>query len=68
MNRVVHFDILAEKPEQLIKFYRKVFGWTFEKWDGPMDYWMIMTGEGDGTRAPNGDKDDDGIRRTQFIG
>jgi predicted enzyme related to lactoylglutathione lyase len=48
MNRVVHFDILAEKPEQLVDFYGKVFGWTFSKWDGPMDYWMIMTGEGDG--------------------
>jgi predicted enzyme related to lactoylglutathione lyase len=48
MNRVVHFDILAEKPEALIKFYSKVFGWKFEKWDGPMEYWMIMTGEGPG--------------------
>lgn len=48
LNRVVHFDILAENPEQLIDFYGKVFGWTFEKWNGSMDYWMIMTGEGDG--------------------
>jgi predicted enzyme related to lactoylglutathione lyase len=48
MNRVVHFDILADKPEQLIGFYGKVFGWKFEKWEGPMDYWTIMTGEGDG--------------------
>lgn len=48
LNRVVHFDILAENPEKLINFYGKVFGWKFEKWDGPMDYWMIMTGEGDG--------------------
>ncbi len=48
MNRVVHFDILTEDPETLIKFYNKVFGWKFEKWDGPMEYWMIMTGEGPG--------------------
>jgi predicted enzyme related to lactoylglutathione lyase len=48
VNRVVHFDILAENPEKLINFYGKVFEWKFEKWDGPMDYWMIMTGEGDG--------------------
>lgn len=48
MNRVVHFDILAEKPERLIAFYSKVFGWAFTKWEGPMDYWMIHTGDGEG--------------------
>jgi predicted enzyme related to lactoylglutathione lyase len=48
MNRVVHFDILTEDPGKLSKFYSDVFGWKFEKWDGPMEYWMIMTGEGPG--------------------
>ena len=48
MNRVVHFDILANEPEKLIDFYGKVFGWKFTKWEGPMEYWMINTGEGDG--------------------
>ena len=47
MPRVVHFEIFGEHPEQLIEFYAKVFGWTFEKW-GPMDYWIIKTGEGPG--------------------
>ena len=45
MPRVIHFEIEAEKPEQLAQFYEKVFSWKFEKWTGPMDYWMIMTGE-----------------------
>lgn len=45
MPRVTHFEIEAVKPEQLSEFYEIVFGWRFEKWDGPMDYWMIMTGE-----------------------
>ncbi len=45
MPRVTHFEIEADKPEQLSEFYEKVFGWKFEKWAGPMDYWMIMTGE-----------------------
>jgi predicted enzyme related to lactoylglutathione lyase len=48
MNRVVHFDILANQPEKLIDFYGNVFGWKFEKWEGPMEYWMIRTGKGDG--------------------
>lgn len=45
MPRVTHFEIEAEKLEQLTKFYEKVFSWKFEKWGGPIDYWMIMTGE-----------------------
>jgi predicted enzyme related to lactoylglutathione lyase len=47
MPRVVHFDISAEKPEQLTTFYETVFDWKIVKWDGPMDYWLIMTGKED---------------------
>jgi predicted enzyme related to lactoylglutathione lyase len=28
-------------------FYSKVFGWSFQKWDGPMEYWMATTGDGE---------------------
>ena len=45
MNRPIHFEIPAEKPERAIEFYEKVFGWKFEKWDGPAEYWIISTGE-----------------------
>jgi len=45
MNRVTHFEIGADKPEELISFYSKAFDWRFEKWQGPMEYWMIMTGD-----------------------
>ena len=45
MPRVIHFEMEAEKPEKLAQFYEKVFNWKFEKWAGPMDYWMIKTGE-----------------------
>ena len=45
MPRVIHFEIEADKPEQLAQFYEQVFGWKFEKWAGPTDYWMIMTGK-----------------------
>ena len=45
MPRVIHFDINAENPKNLIEFYEKIFGWKFEKWKGPMDYWLIITGE-----------------------
>ena len=48
MNRVVHFEIQADKPERAIEFYKQIFGWEFQKWEGsPTDYWMIMTGSKD---------------------
>jgi len=31
--------------QKAIAFYENVFGWKFQKWDGPMDYWLIMTGD-----------------------
>ncbi len=44
MPRVIHFEIQAEDPERAVKFYRDVLGWEIQKWDGPMDYWLIKTG------------------------
>jgi uncharacterized protein len=44
MNRPIHFEIPAEKPERAMRFYEKVFGWKFERWGGPMEYWTINTG------------------------
>lgn len=45
MARVIHFDIDAKDPDRAIKFYESIFDWKFEKWEGPMEYWMISTGE-----------------------
>jgi hypothetical protein len=47
MPRVVHFEIHAGDPSRAIRFYERVFGWTFQKWEGPMDYWLITTGPND---------------------
>jgi len=44
MPRPVHFDISAEDPQRAADFYSTAFGWTFTKWDGPMEYWLISTG------------------------
>jgi predicted enzyme related to lactoylglutathione lyase len=45
MPRVIHFEIPADDPARAVKFYEAVFGWKVEKWDGPADYWLAMTGE-----------------------
>lgn len=53
MARVIHFEIPASEPERAVKFYGKVFGWKFDKWAGPMEYWMVNTGA-DGQPGING--------------
>ena len=47
MPRVIHFDLEADDPERAITFYERAFGWRFEKWHGPMEYWLVMTGPED---------------------
>jgi predicted enzyme related to lactoylglutathione lyase len=46
--RIVHFELPADDPDRCMAFYQRAFGWTFQKWDGPMEYWMIKTGDGPG--------------------
>ena len=53
MSRVLHFEIHAEDPERAAAFYHGVFGWEIKKWEGPMDYWMVMTGK-EGEMGING--------------
>jgi predicted enzyme related to lactoylglutathione lyase len=44
MPRVVHFEIHATDPDRIAAFYSGLFGWTIQKWEGPVDYWLITTG------------------------
>ncbi len=45
MPRVCHFEIHVDDPDIAIAFYSEVLGWTFTKWPGPFEYWLIKTGE-----------------------
>ena len=47
MPRPVHFEIPADNVERAAKFYKEVFGWEFQKWEGPVEYWLVMTGPKD---------------------
>lgn len=58
--RIVHFEVPADDPARCMAFYGKAFGWTFEKWDGPVEYWMVRTGDGPGI--------DGGLSRRAFPG
>src|SRR5256886_8117372 len=46
MNRVTHFEIYTENPEAVQPFYRDVFGWKFQKFEGgPIENWLVTTGD-----------------------
>ena len=53
MSRVIHFEIPAADPDRAAAFYGKAFGWKFDKWPGPIEYWMVVTGK-DGELGING--------------
>ena len=53
MSRVIHFEIPAAEPDRAVAFYQRVFGWKFDKWGGPTEYWLINTGA-EGTPGING--------------
>jgi len=46
MNRVTHFEIYTDDPEAVQPFYRDVFDWKFQKFEGgPIEYWLVTTGD-----------------------
>jgi predicted enzyme related to lactoylglutathione lyase len=56
-HTIVHFEIPADQPERAARFYRELFGWDIERWDGSaeevegmadyrpenFEYWMVKT-------------------------
>ena len=58
MNRFTHFELATDDLEKTAAFYRAVFGWKVEKWAGPVEYWLVTTGEDgpgiDGGLMPTG--------------
>ena len=70
MNRVVHFDFPADDLERAAAFYHDVFGWQVNKWEGPMTYWFLISGDDsepgiNGAVAPRSGPED---RMTNTIG
>ena len=53
MGRVTHFEIHAADTDRAAAFYTALLGWQFQKWGGPMEYWLVTTGP-DGTPGING--------------
>jgi len=62
MNRFTHFELVSDHLEKTANFYRDVFGWQIEKWEGPVDYWLVTTGDSS-TSGING-----GLMKAGFVG
>lgn len=62
MPRVSYLDFSADDPERAVNFYSKVFDWQINKWDGPLEYWQMKTGE------PNEQGIDGGLSKRERIG
>jgi len=45
MNRFTHFELATTDLEKTAAFYREVFGWQVEKWEGPVEYWLVNSGD-----------------------
>lgn len=44
MNAPSYFEIQADNPQRAVAFYKRVFGWNFDKVEGlPMEFWRIQT-------------------------
>ena len=72
MGRVTHFEIHADDPERASLFYSSIFDWKIVKWEGPMDYWLVSTGESvpgiDGGIVPRrGEKPGSGAACNAFV-
>ena len=54
MPTIVHFDLPAEDLARARKFYGGLFGWTFQRPTGPMEYYLIGTRALDGSPGVRG--------------
>ena len=45
MGRVTWFEIHADDVKRATEFYKKAFDWKANKWEGPMEYMLLTTGD-----------------------
>ena len=64
MPRVVHFELPVDDPDRAVKFYTTVFDWKIERWAGPVDYWLVTTGNEKEPGINGGIMRRDGIKGT----
>jgi predicted enzyme related to lactoylglutathione lyase len=60
-NKVVHIEVPAGDTARARKFWSSLVGWSFQSWNGGMEYHMFEGEPGGGLYPAQGD-DDRGIR------
>ena len=72
-GEVVHFELPADDTGRAREFYGSLFGWSFQTWEGPVEYHQTDAGGGpggavypsqEGERGPIVYFDTDDIRAT----
>ena len=43
-GKLVHFEVPAEDADRAQKFYEDLFGWEFQRYEGPFDYRTTSAG------------------------
>lgn len=43
-GQLVHFELPADDTERARAFWSSLFGWTFEGWEGPVEYHQTQAG------------------------
>ncbi len=44
MARMVHFELNSPDSNKSIEFFKKVFDWDINAWEGPQEYHLVTTG------------------------
>ena len=45
MSRVIHFEVPSDNSAASVKFYEIVLGWKITRWEGPVEYFLVETGD-----------------------
>jgi uncharacterized protein len=73
-HTIVHFEIPADDPERAARFYRELFGWKIDKYEGSTDqrenfeYWMVQTVPTDAQGMPSRPGVNGGLMRRMYPG
>ena len=54
-GQVVHFEIPAQDGERAMAFWKSLFGWKFQAWEGQVEYHMLEGNEPGGAIYPDTD-------------
>jgi len=45
VNRPIHFEFNSPEPDKTCDFFKNVFGWSFNAWESPEEYFLATTGQ-----------------------